>query len=93
MQTQVLAARDTSKHKYELVPMVNGVHEYPYRAVGEWKRESAGEAHALGAAIALMGERPDVDQVRIYHTHPSPGPVRRYLGAVNRSDMELRYAG
>jgi hypothetical protein len=93
MMTTQAPARDASKHEYSIVPMVNGAHEHnDRRYVGQWKREATGEARAVGAAIELMGERPDVDQVRIYHTHPSPGPVQRYVGAVNRSDMTLRRA-
>jgi hypothetical protein len=89
MMKTAVPERVATLHEYNIVPMVGATHEYPYRYVGQWKRESTGLARAVGAAIRLMGERPDVDQVRIYHSYPSPGPVRRYVGAVNRHDMAL----
>ena len=39
------------------------------------------ESAAVGRTAELLMEY-GTDQARLYHTYPSPGPVRRYVGTV-----------
>ena len=48
------------------------------------------ESAAVGRTAELLVERGE-DQSRLYHTYPSPGPVRRYVGTVS-VDGTLRRA-
>jgi hypothetical protein len=76
--------RDNTKHEWEFVPIVGGVHKYPARYVGQWKREETGQRKAIVAARDYIAAHEDVERCHIYHTHPSPGPVSRYCGIVTR---------
>jgi hypothetical protein len=76
-----LHERNTKRHEYE-VQMGTG----PMVFVGH--RETA----AIHYAIEALGCHLEQSHVRLYHTYPSPGPVRRYVGIVKR-DGELKRAG
>ena len=84
--------RDPSKHEYSLVAIVAGAHRYPARIVGQWTREQTGEQRSLDAALEMLAEDTTVERVHVYHSHPSPGPVGRFLGVVTRVTSELIYA-
>ena len=72
--------RNPAKHEYEV--QGGSSHLGPFAFVGN--RENT----AVKTAIEWMTEAwPDEDHVRLYHTHPSPGPVRRYVGVVKADGL------
>jgi hypothetical protein len=56
------------------------------------------EGTAVRKAAELLADREQADQyglagethVRLYHTYPSPGPVRRYVGVIKRDGVLRR---
>jgi len=82
--------RDGTKHRYELVPIINDNYVYPHLLVGDYAHESTGEDRSIAMANELMGQRATVERYHVYHTHPSPGPVRRYVGRVYRGEQFIR---
>jgi hypothetical protein len=85
--------RDPEKHTYSIVPIIMGAHRYKRRViVGNYRREATGERRAFEAASKMLNEMEHVQRVHVYHTHPSPGPVDRYIGQVHRDDKQIRRA-
>lgn len=70
----------SSKHTYEL--LADGTSRFTI--VGEYASERAGERESVKAALVLMEDNASVQRVSVYHSHPSPGPSRRYVGVVQR---------
>jgi hypothetical protein len=66
--------RNTQKHEYEIQASQTGGMVF----VGN--REST----AVHQANEVLAEHLEFDSVRLYHTYPSPGPVRRYVGIIKR---------
>jgi hypothetical protein len=88
--TTRVPVRDPSKHEYLIVPIVDGAHRWPMRSVAQVVRETTGERKAVEAAQAMMAERLEVERVHVYHSHPSPGPMSRYIGIVARGTDTIR---
>jgi hypothetical protein len=74
-------AVDTDKHLYELSPDENPV---GWMLGGRSKRENHGREAAITRAASFLAENPEVGFLRLYHTYPSPGPVRRFVGRITR---------
>jgi hypothetical protein len=70
--------RNPAKHEYEIEHA--GAHIF----VGNRERTAVRKGAEL-----LSGRRGD-DHVRLYHTYPSPGPVRRYVGLVTADGTLVR---
>lgn len=81
---QVRHVRNTEKHEYEI--QRGSSHSGGMVFVGNT------ESTAIHNAVEALGEHLDEDCFRLYHTYPSPGPVRRYVGIVKR-DGKLRRMG
>jgi hypothetical protein len=81
----------SDRHLYEVVYLLeDGTEMYGgFYEVGTFVSEKAGEGYALSDAKQMMGDDAAVDAVRIYHTHPSPGPTRRYVGIVRRDVWKI----
>lgn len=71
--------RDTARHEYE----VEFVYPGPMYFVGY------AEKTALRKAAELIRGR-GARKARLYHTYPSPGPVRRYVGTVTETGQLQR---
>jgi hypothetical protein len=71
------------KHEYEIVPIINEGHG-PFLKVGSVQG-------AVYEAEKIMTDRPEVERVNVYHSHPSPGPQRRYIGFLDRGSNLLRH--
>jgi hypothetical protein len=82
--------RDWTKHRYELVPIVDNQHRYPHIVVGDYVRTATGEHRAIMLAGALMADHDQVERMHVYHSHPSPGPMRRYAGRILRDEAFIR---
>lgn len=65
--------RNTTKHEFEIEVENRGM-------IFAGNREST----AINNAQEALAEHLEIDCVRMYHTYPSPGPVRRYVGIVKR---------
>ena len=89
--TQQQYVRDETKHEYNIVPIIDGVHMWPKRIIGSFVRITTGERKSLERAMQMMEARDDVQAVHIYHTHPFHGPMDRYIGLVMRGDNFIRY--
>ena len=37
----------------------------------------------------MMDDNEDIQRVHVYHSHPSPGPVRRFVGRINRGETVI----
>jgi hypothetical protein len=79
-------SRDPNKHEYEV--QRGSTHLANHIFVGNLER-----AAVKTAAFLLSAGQPFENEthVRLYHTHPSPGPVRRLVGKVT-SDGVLHLA-
>lgn len=80
-----------TKHGYELQGYREAGRETSFIIVGRYVSEDSGEKAALRLAVKLMAEDDTILKMRVYHTHPSPGPVRRFLAVVDR-DGVFRYS-
>lgn len=80
--------RDWTKHRYELCPIIEGQY-LGHQIVGDYARESTGEDRSIKAAIEMMDDNEDIERVHVYHSHPSPGPVRRFVGRINRGETVI----
>jgi hypothetical protein len=80
--------RSPKRNVYELQ---GGSYASPHIHVGATERSACDKARELltGDEIPLWS---GLELVRLYHTHPSPGPVRRYVGTIGR-DGVLHRAG
>lgn len=78
--------RDWTKHRYEICPIIEGQY-LSHRIVGDYARESTGEDRAIKAANEMMDGNDEIDRVHVYHSYPSPGPMRRFVGRVNHGDQ------
>jgi hypothetical protein len=65
--------RNPDKHEYEV--QAGSSHTSVMVFVGNTEKTAIKRGSDLAAE---HGE----EQVRLYHTHPSPGPVRRYVGVI-----------
>ena len=72
--------RNSAKHEYEVERGTMGT-----VMVFVGNREQT----AIAGAVAILSGHPDEKSVRLYHSYPSPGPLRRYVGTVDR-DGNLR---
>lgn len=68
-----LHERNPLKHEYE-IQMDGG----PIVFAGN--REDT----AVHKANEALADHLEADYVRLYHTYPSPGPMRRYVGIIKR---------
>lgn len=85
MSTTKEKERDWTKHRYELCPIIEGQY-LNHRIVGDYAHESTGEDRAVKAAREMMDDNEDIQRVHVYHSHPSPGPMRRFVGRINRGE-------
>jgi proteasome lid subunit RPN8/RPN11 len=80
----------STEHLYEVEARRSQGGGYVGEPMVKAARSRSTSAPTYGLRVAedlahdILAERPDVDSVGIYHTHPSPGPVRRYCGEVKR---------
>ena len=72
---------DKTKHVYEIEPRIGDQCARMVYA-SEGKDPDRAEQSAVGFARGFLAEHPELTSVGIYHTHPSPGPVRRYVREV-----------
>ena len=77
--------RDWTKHRYELCPIIEGQF-LGHQIVGDYVHEATGENKSVQAAIKMMDGNEDIVRVHVYHSYPSPGPMRRFVGRINRGD-------
>jgi hypothetical protein len=77
---------DADKHLYELLPAnERGRHDgYRWLLAGRSKNATAALQSAKTRADSFLDEFPDVARLHVYHTYPSPGPVRRFVGWYTR---------
>ena len=69
--------RNPYKHEYEV--QRGSTHLAAHVFVGNLERSAVGNAmHMMSEGQPFDGE----SHVRLYHTYPSPGPVRRYVGRI-----------
>lgn len=71
---------------FELVPVVDGEHT-PAHHVGTLQ-EPVGVYRSIAMAHRLMGNRPEIEHVRVHTTHPDRGEPR-YLGMVTRDERRI----
>lgn len=76
--------RNPAKHEYEVQRGSSQVATMTF--VGNTEKT----AIARAAEALQHGLYADEDHVRLYHTHPSPGPVRRYVGVIKRDGVLYR---
>jgi hypothetical protein len=75
---------DKTEHRYEVEARHEDGRASLMIEAATGKRAGALERSALGYAATLLAEHPEVTSVGIYHTYPSPGPVRRFVTEVKR---------
>jgi len=86
-----MTVRDPSKHEYSIVPIISGMHKWGQRQiVGSYTTEAAGEKRAVALAINMLRDNSEIERFHIYHSHPSPGPMDRYVGQIHPGDEKLR---
>jgi hypothetical protein len=73
--------RNTEKHEYE-VQLPSGVMVFAGNV----------EKTAIAKAVETLSKKLEANGLRLYHTYPSPGPVRRYVGVVKRDGILHRAA-
>jgi hypothetical protein len=84
MATKKYREPNPAKHEYEV--QRGSSHVSPMIFVG------ARESIAVRKAAELLAKDwPGEDHVRLYHSYPSPGPLRRYVGVIK--DGVLHRAG
>ena len=86
MHKEKFHVRNTAKHEYEVQRGSDDACRYGLVFAGN--REET----ALKRAVEIMGRYITEDHLKLYHTYPSPGPVRRYVGRITR-DGTLHRAG
>lgn len=72
--------RNAAKHEYEIEMAVG---ERCGGMVFAGNREST----AVQRANEVLAEHLEATCVRLYHSYPSPGPMRRYVGIVKRDGL------
>jgi hypothetical protein len=78
--------RNPAKHEYEVQKGSDDAGRYGMVFAGNR------EATAVRRAVEILGKFAAEDHLKLYHTYPSPGPQRRYVGRVTR-DGKLHRAG
>lgn len=74
--------RNPAKHEYEVE-----------LGSGSWMIYTGTiEKTAIEQARQILREYPDERYVKVYHSYPSPGPQRRYVGTVARDGVLRRPA-
>jgi hypothetical protein len=76
--------RNRAKHEYEIQRGSSHLAPMIYAATTE--------RSAIASALTYFEAHSDEDHVRLYHTYPSPGPQRRYVGVI-KPDGVLYRAG
>ena len=64
--------RNSAKHEYE-------IQQPNLRMVFVGNVEKT----AIANAVEYLAERPGANPIRLYHSYPSPGPLRRYVGVID----------
>jgi hypothetical protein len=77
--TSTRHTRNITKHEYEI--QRGSSHLGAHIFVGNVEKT------AVAAATALLQTNPDQDHFRLYHTYPSPGPLRRYVGVIKADGL------
>jgi len=65
-----------NQNRYEISP----------RSTGGFERTMGGRHGCAAAAEIFLQENPSEQAVGCYHSHPSPGPVRRFIGEARRQE-------
>lgn len=71
--------RNPAKHEYEIER--GSTHTGGMVFVGNTEKT------AVHRANEVLAEHLEESCVRLYHTYPSPGPMRRYVGIVKRDGV------
>jgi hypothetical protein len=87
----------SAKHVYELLPVIERDGELTTQGSdfiwsAESKNAEVAERAAVDDAVQMMDNDVSINRVKLYHSHPSPGPQRRYVGVVTR-DWRLHRVG
>jgi hypothetical protein len=80
--------RNPEKHEFEV--QRGSSQETPMMFVGNVESTAVKKAAAM---LAKGGEFAGEKHVRLYHTYPSPGPQRRYVGIIRPDGMLRRARG
>jgi hypothetical protein len=76
-------------HIYEIEPRqetdTGGYKTAGMTQVAKGKRPEHLERSAIYDAQTFLAEHPEVTSVGVYHTYPSPGPVRRFVREIKQS--------
>jgi hypothetical protein len=67
----------SKQHVYEVQARVIG-------GRGRFAKVLGGEPGAVAAAREILRESPEVVEVGVYHSWPSPGPQRRHVRTITR---------
>ena len=76
--------RNPAKHEYEIEP--GSSRTAPMVFVGNTEKTAIRRATESLTEGLLEGE----EHVRLYHSHPSPGPMRRYVGIIKPDGVLYR---
>jgi hypothetical protein len=74
----------SAKHVYELLPVIERDGELTTQGSdfiwsAESKNAEVAERAAVDDAVQMMDNDVSINRVKLYHSHPSPGPQRRYV--------------
>lgn len=78
---------NTTRHEYEVQRGSDDACRFGMVFAGN------AEATALRRAKEILDEFTDEDHLKLYHSYPSPGPQRRYVGRVDRDGILHRAGG
>lgn len=80
--------RNPAKHEYELQRVQQDELADAHGMMFVGNRE----ATAIARAVAILAKY-DEEYLKLYHSYPSPGPARRYVGRITRDGKLHRVGG